>query len=114
MSWNTLLGHAGQIANLRSSSAGNRLAHAYAFVGPSGIGKRRFAIELAKCLLCENHTDAQLEACGRCQSCQQVAAGTHPDLLAVGLLEGKRELVLKQFIGEKETRGSEGLCYDVS
>ena len=114
MSWNTLLGHAGQIEKLRCSSAGGRLAHAYAFVGPAGIGKKRFALELAQCLLCENHTDAELKSCGTCSSCQQVAAGTHPDLLAVGLLDGKRELLLKQFIGEKETRGKEGLCYDVS
>ena len=114
MSWNALLGHAGQVEKLRAGSAAGRLAHAYAFVGPSGIGRKRFAVELAKCLLCEKHTDAELESCGGCPSCQQVVAGTHPDLLAVGLIEGKRELVLKQFIGEKETRGKEGLCYDVS
>ncbi len=114
MSWNTLLGHANQIAQLRSSSAGNRLAHAYAFVGPSGIGKKRFALELAECLLCEKHSDAELDSCGQCSNCQQIAASTHPDLLSVGLLEGKRELVIKQFIGEKESRGKEGLCHDVS
>ena len=114
MSWNTLLGHAAQIEKLRSSTAGGRLAHAYAFVGPSGIGKKRFAFELAQCLLCENHADADLDSCGRCSSCQQVAAGTHPDVLAVGLPEGKRELPIKLFIGEDATRGKEGLCYDLS
>jgi DNA polymerase-3 subunit delta' len=114
MSWNSLLGHAAQIEKLRSSSAKGRLAHAYAFVGPSGIGKKRFAFELARCLLCERHPDADLEACGQCSSCQQVAAGTHPDLLAVGLPEGKREIPIRLFIGEDETRGKEGLCYDLS
>lgn len=114
MSWSTLLGHAGQIQNLRCSTAGGRLAHAYAFVGPSGIGKKRFACELARCLLCENHTDAELESCGECSSCQQVAAGTHPDLLNVSLPEGKRILPIRLFIGEDETRGKEGLCYDLS
>jgi DNA polymerase-3 subunit delta' len=116
MSWDTVLGHAGEIQKLRASSAGGRLAHAYAFVGPSGIGKKRFAIELAKCLLCEKHTDADLQSCGQCPSCQQVAAGTHPDLLAVGLLEGKRELILEQFIGDRARgmRGKEGLCHDLS
>ncbi|MGE5191651.1 MAG: DNA polymerase III subunit delta' [Deltaproteobacteria bacterium] len=114
MSWDALLGHAGQIERLRASGAQGRLAHAYAFVGSSGIGKKRFAVELAKCLLCENHTDAELESCGQCPSCRQIDAGTHPDLLAVGLLEGKRELLIHQFIGEGETRGKEGLCYDIS
>ncbi len=114
MSWNTLLGHVVQIEKLRASSAKGRLAHAYAFVGPSGIGKKRFACELAKCLLCQRHADADFQACGQCASCQQVAAGTHPDVLFVGLPEGKRELPIKLFIGEKESRGKEGLCYDLS
>src|SRR5262245_4454185 len=116
MSWNTILGHEGEVQKLRASSAAGRLAHAYAFVGPSGIGKERFALELAKCLLCEKHTDAQLESCGECPSCQQVAAGTHPDLLKIAILEGKRELVVEQFIGDKARgiRGKEGLCHDVS
>jgi len=114
MSWNTLKGHAVQVEKLRRSSAGGRLAHAYAFVGPSGIGKKRFAYELAKSLLCENRTDAELDSCGACPSCQQIDAGTHPDVVTIGILEGKRELVLRQFIGEKETRGKEGLCHDIA
>jgi DNA polymerase-3 subunit delta' len=110
MSWNTILGHASPLERLRQSAKAGRLAHAYAFVGPSGIGKKRVAFELARCLLCENHNDADFEACGACAGCQQVAAGTHPDLFTVSLIEGKRELAIKQFIGEKETRGKEGLC----
>src|SRR5258708_2688625 len=114
MSWNTLLGHTREIDKLRLSAVSNRLAHAYAFVGPSGIGKRRFAFELAKCLLCDRHTDAELMSCGACSSCQQVAAGTHPDLLTVCLPEGKSELPIKLFIGEDDRRGKEGLCHDLS
>jgi DNA polymerase III subunit delta' len=114
MSWNTLLGHVREIEKLRLSAASGRLAHAYAFVGPSGIGKKRFAFELAKCLLCDNHTDAELESCDHCSSCQQVAAQTHPDLLFVSLPEGKSELPIRLFIGEQETRGKEGLCHDLS
>jgi len=114
MAWTTLLGHTREITRLRQSAAGDRLAHAYAFVGPSGIGKRRFAFELAQCLLCDRRRDADLDACGECSSCLQVTARTHPDLLTVELPEGKSELPLKLFIGEKETRGKEGLCHDLS
>jgi DNA polymerase-3 subunit delta' len=61
-----------------------RLAHAYLFVGPSGIGKRLFAEELAKAILCEKtpHAakDGPLQACDQCEACKLVAAGTHPDL----------------------------------
>src|SRR5579871_6480633 len=56
-----------------------RLAHAYLFTGPPGVGKRLFAVELAKALLCENAASDSLQACDRCPSCIQVEAGTHPD-----------------------------------
>ncbi len=114
MSWSSILGHSREIDKLRLSAASGRLAHAYAFVGPSGIGKKCFAVELAKCLLCDRHSDAQLQACGDCASCQQVDAHTHPDLIYVSVPEGKSELPIKLFIGEKESRGKEGLCHDLS
>src|SRR5262249_42813443 len=55
------------------------LAHAYLFAGPAGVGKRLFAGELAKALLCEHPRDGRLEACDRCPSCVLMGAGTHPD-----------------------------------
>src|SRR5262245_11557601 len=85
-----VLGHAEPIARLRASAAAGRIAHAYAFVGPAGIGKKRIALETAQCLLCERRADADLDSCGTCPSCRQVAARTHPDLLLVGLPEGKK------------------------
>jgi DNA polymerase-3 subunit delta' len=114
MSWSTLLGHSREIDKLRLSAVSGRLAHAYAFVGSSGIGKKRFAFELARCLLCDKHADAELDSCGLCASCQQVDARTHPDLFTVSLPEGKSELPIKLFVGEGETRGKEGLCHDLS
>lgn len=114
MSWDSILGHARETEMLRCGCAAGRLAHAYAFVGPLGIGKQRFAREFAKCLLCDRHADADLESCGECASCQQVAAQTHPDLLTVALPEGKREIPIRLFVGEDETRGKEGLCYDIT
>jgi DNA polymerase III subunit delta' len=114
MSWTGILGHAEQIESLRTSAARGRLAHTYAFIGPKGIGKHRFALALAGCLLCEKHTDSELIGCGSCTSCRQAAAGTHPDISLVGLLEDKRQLLIAQFIGEREERGQVGLCHDLS
>jgi DNA polymerase-3 subunit delta' len=114
MSWDDVLGHADQVENFRRSAVGGRLAHAYAFVGPAGIGKRRFALELAECLLCERHSDAELESCGQCPSCQQVKARTHPDLILISPPEGKSILPIKLIVGEDDTRGKEGLCHDLS
>jgi DNA polymerase-3 subunit delta' len=69
----------------------NRLAHAYLFTGPPGVGKRLFAQELAKALLCEKATPERLEACDRCPSCMQVEAGTHPDCFAASRPEEAHE-----------------------
>jgi DNA polymerase III subunit delta' len=90
------------------------LASTFLFVGPEGIGKRKFALALAKSLLCERRDEAQLDACGMCPSCVQVDARTHPDLFVVCLPEGKSSIPLKLLIGEDETRMREGLCYDIS
>jgi DNA polymerase III subunit delta' len=92
MSWSQLLGHADRIDAFRQIVARRRLAHAYLFVGPPGIGKRRFAIELAKAIMCETREEnAALDACDRCASCLLVNAGTHPDLFQVSRPEEKNE-----------------------
>lgn len=91
MSWSSILGHRDRIDAFRGIVARHRLAHAYLFVGPPGIGKRRFALELAKALLCESASD-QFEACDQCDACLLVDAGTHPDLFQVGRPEDKNEL----------------------
>src|SRR5437868_3269773 len=93
MSWSSILGHQRQIDGFRQIVARQRLAHAYLFVGPSGIGKRLFARELAKALLCEEGRN--LEACGHCNSCLLVDAGTHPDLFTASRPEQKNEFIIE-------------------
>ncbi len=56
----------------------NSLPHSLLFCGQEGIGKKLFAITLAKNLLCTTHN-----ACGSCSSCIQIAHNTHPDVIAV-------------------------------
>jgi len=71
-----------------------RLAHAYLFAGPAGIGKRPMAAELAEALLCENPS-ADLTACDQCPSCKLMEADTHPDYFAVARPEDKNELPIE-------------------
>jgi len=53
---------------LRNALASGRVAHAYLFAGPRGVGKTTTARLLAKALLCPERTgDA---ACGKCAVCQ--------------------------------------------
>jgi DNA polymerase-3 subunit delta' len=79
VSWNKVRGHDALVEGFRRAVARGRLAHAYLFTGPAGVGKRLFAVELAKALLCDNAAEGELQACDRCPSCVQVEAGTHPD-----------------------------------
>jgi len=99
---------------LRHAAAHNRLAHGFLFLGPRGIGKRQFARLLAQCLFCEQMPDARLDACGVCSSCRQMQAGTHPDLLRIGLPEGKRQLPISLLIGDEKAGRSSGLCYELA
>lgn len=56
-----------------------RLAHALLFQGPAGTGKKHCASELARAMLC-SQPDTEGFACGHCESCMLITAGTHPDL----------------------------------
>ena len=49
---------------LRNALASGRVAHAYLFAGPRGVGKTTTARLLARALLCPERKDA--EACGKC------------------------------------------------
>lgn len=61
---------------LTSLAIQKRLSHALLLGGPAGVGKRHFARALGAFILCEQRSGY---ACGRCRSCVQIAAGTHPD-----------------------------------
>lgn len=92
MRWGKVRGHERIVEELKRAAARGRMPHAFLFGGPEGVGKRLFATTLAQALLCEQHAEAVLEPCGECFSCRQVAAGTHPDVLAIARPEDKHEL----------------------
>lgn len=96
MPWRSIRGHDRAVETLRRTLAQGRLPHAFLFVGPEGIGKRSFAETFAQALLCERAPEADLNPCGACPSCLQVAAGTHPDVHRVARPEDKHDLSIKQ------------------
>jgi DNA polymerase-3 subunit delta' len=59
MSWQHIRGHDSLIQAFDQVVRRGRLAHAYLFVGPAGVGKRLFADELAKALLCEGRASGE-------------------------------------------------------
>jgi DNA polymerase-3 subunit delta' len=93
MSWSVIHGHDRLVESFNHTVARGRLAHAYLFVGPPGVGKTLFARELARALLCEAAPPGSIvTACDRCNSCVLARADTHPDLFAVRRPEDKNEL----------------------
>jgi len=112
MPWSAVLNHDSQIQRFRQTIERDRLANTYLFVGPAGIGKKRFAQQLAEVLLCENRPDG-FESCGMCTACQQVQAKTHPDLMWVSKPDDKAVIPVELFIGDDEHRRQVGLCHDM-
>ena len=112
--WQGILGHDDVAEHFRATLHRGRLASTYLFVGPAGIGKRRFALALAKAMLCQNADDVALEPCGQCESCRLFDAGSHPDLDLVGLPKDKSTLPLDLFLGDKEHRNQDGMCHRIA
>lgn len=78
MSFDSIIGHERQISVLSKALVSGRVAHAYLFWGPDGIGKEITAVETARALLCSAQANGM--ACNLCPSCSKMKAGTHPDL----------------------------------
>ncbi len=112
--WQGIHGHDAIVEQFRRSLASGRLASSYLFLGPTGIGKRTFALKLAKALLCLGSTGVDLVPCGQCDSCRLIDAGTHPDIDVVELPAGKRWLPLELFVGDQEHRNQVGLCHNIA
>ncbi len=66
---------------LQNALAAGRVAHAFLFSGPRGVGKTSVARILAKALNCEAGPTPQ--PCNRCQVCQEITAGSFLDVLEI-------------------------------
>src|SRR6185436_12081114 len=66
---------------LRNALASGRLAQAFVFAGPRGVGKTTSARILARALNCVNGPTA--DPCGVCDACREIAEGRDIDVLEI-------------------------------
>jgi DNA polymerase-3 subunit delta' len=124
--WQKIQGHDTIVERFRRAFGRGRLAGSFLFVGPPGVGKRRFAFALAMGLLCKKQDN--LDPCGECDSCKlfggknavdfdfenETFDSPHPDLYYIAKPPDKSFLPMELLVGDKEHRGRSGLCYNIS
>ncbi len=76
-----LVGQESVARTLRNALAGEKIAHAYLFSGPRGVGKTSSARILARALNCERMTGS--EPCGECRSCRAITDGASVDVFEI-------------------------------
>ena len=76
---NSIIGHQQIIEQLQRTVASGRIAGAYLFVGPTGLGKETVARYFAQLIFCQQEAQPPV-VCGTCLACRKIDSGNHPDL----------------------------------
>ena len=109
MPFRDIIGQEKAVAILQRALKTGRVAHAYLFAGPEGVGKRTTALALAQALNCENGVE---DGCGSCRSCRKIREHLHPDVRVIEpegatlkidqIRELKHEVALKPYEGRRK------------
>ena len=79
MTFDDVVGQEHVVRTLRHAIEANRIANAYLFIGPRGIGKTTTSRIFAKALNCTSPNG--VEPCGKCVNCEEIAAGRSLDVV---------------------------------
>lgn len=81
MSFDGLIGNDKTKEILSYSVRNKNILHSYLFYGTEGIGKKLFAIEFSKMILCES--DSENKPCNKCKSCIEFESNNNPDFTII-------------------------------
>ncbi len=76
-----IIGQSQVTVTLGNAIVKDKLAHAYVFSGPRGVGKTTAARVLAKAVNCAEYPSA--EPCNKCDSCKAIQAGNSMDIIEI-------------------------------
>lgn len=76
MNFNHIIGNEPIKQLLTKTIENNTYTHSYLFIGPEGIGKKLFAKEFAKAILCLEKED---KPCNKCKACIEFETSNNPD-----------------------------------
>lgn len=79
--FSNVVGQEHVIKTLQNAILSNRIAHAYLFTGPRGVGKTTVARLFAKAINCKNRSDS--EPCNVCNSCIEISSGRSIDIIEI-------------------------------
>jgi DNA polymerase-3 subunit gamma/tau len=83
LTFDAVVGQAPIVRTLRNALAQERIAHAYLFAGPRGVGKTTTARLLAMGVNCERARAGGPVPCATCEPCREVTAGRALDVLEI-------------------------------
>lgn len=106
MGFDEIQGQNRAVALLKMAVKAGRVAHAYLFYGPDGVGKRKTALIFAQLLNCEGYPAD--EPCETCLQCRKVKTGNHPDVFSIQPSSGSLKIAQIRALQEKAYFG----CYE--
>ncbi len=104
MTFDDVVGQEHVVRTLRHAIEAGRIANAYLFIGPRGIGKTTLSRIFAKALNCTSPNGA--EPCGKCVNCCEIAAGRSIDVIELDAASNNKVDDVKPIIEAVEFKPS--------